>query len=390
MIIGGWFNVAGGQPGFGNIARWDGNSWHKFGNGLNGLVRAVAVDANGNVYAGGNFIFTGAGLQVNYVAKWNGSSWEALSGIYQGNPQTGVNQQVYALGIQSGIDVYIGGTFIMVEGGEGGNPRGDGLMVWRPGLPNKWDDYVTGPGTPVYAIEVKEDEVYLGGNFYRSIVSTYNGSQFNEFGNGVDGAVRAITFEDQGYGFYIAGDFVTGSGLTLNRVAEWDGLSWNKLCDGVNGTVYGVGYHPVPQGAQGYPGIYVGGEFTSASGVPAQYLARWDTGSDQQGPPGSNQKKSKVAKKIWNLIPGNYKLSQNYPNPFNPVTNIQYALSRDGWITLKVYDVSGKLVSVLVDEFQEAGEYRVRFDAVRLPANVYFYRLTSGSFGDTKKMLLVK
>ncbi|HFE63118.1 MAG TPA: hypothetical protein ENK14_01730 [Caldithrix sp.] len=115
MIIGGWFNVAGGQPGFGNIARWDGNSWHKFGNGLNGLVRAVAVDANGNVYAGGNFIFTGAGLQVNYVAKWNGSSWEALSGIYQGNPQTGVNQQVYALGIQSGIDVYIGGRFIMVE-----------------------------------------------------------------------------------------------------------------------------------------------------------------------------------------------------------------------------------------------------------------------------------
>jgi hypothetical protein len=89
-------------------------------------------------------------------------------------------------------------------------------------------------------------------------------------------------------------------------------------------------------------------------------------------------------------IPAAYALSQNYPNPFNPSTLIEYALPASGRVTLKVYNVIGQEVRTLVDGLQDAGSYRVRFDATSLSTGVYFYRLEAGSFTRVQKMLLVK
>lgn len=89
-------------------------------------------------------------------------------------------------------------------------------------------------------------------------------------------------------------------------------------------------------------------------------------------------------------VPDNYSLGQNFPNPFNPTTNINFSIPRSGLVTLKIYDMAGKEVVTLVNEVKTAGSYIVGFNAANLASGAYFYRVTSGEFVDTKKMLLVK
>jgi hypothetical protein len=88
--------------------------------------------------------------------------------------------------------------------------------------------------------------------------------------------------------------------------------------------------------------------------------------------------------------PKEFKLEQNYPNPFNPTTTIQYQLSQDAKVTLKVYDILGSEVATLINEEQEAGYKEVKFNAVNIASGMYVYRLTSGNFVSTKKMMVVK
>jgi hypothetical protein len=85
-----------------------------------------------------------------------------------------------------------------------------------------------------------------------------------------------------------------------------------------------------------------------------------------------------------------YQLSQNYPNPFNPTTKITFAIPTNGFVSLKVYDVAGKEVMTLVNKNMSVGSYSVDFSGALLSSGVYFYRLESGNFVETKKMMLVK
>ncbi len=93
---------------------------------------------------------------------------------------------------------------------------------------------------------------------------------------------------------------------------------------------------------------------------------------------------------IGNKIPSSFALRQNYPNPFNPVTNIEFDIPKSSQVRLVVYDIMGREVKVLVDEMLSAGSYRVRFDGSSLSSGIYFYRLISGEYTRTNKMLLVK
>ncbi|MFC2119670.1 T9SS type A sorting domain-containing protein [Bacteroidota bacterium] len=85
-----------------------------------------------------------------------------------------------------------------------------------------------------------------------------------------------------------------------------------------------------------------------------------------------------------------YNLSQNYPNPFNPTTEIAYSLAKDGVVSLKVYDMLGIEVAVLVNEHMKAGNHSVEFNASSLPSGIYIYKLASGNFNVSKKLILLK
>jgi hypothetical protein len=88
--------------------------------------------------------------------------------------------------------------------------------------------------------------------------------------------------------------------------------------------------------------------------------------------------------------PGEYKVGQNYPNPSNPKSKIDYEIPVDGKVSIKVYDIIGKEVATIVNEFKPAGYYTADFDGSNLASGVYIYRLTSGEFSDIKKTILVK
>ena len=89
-------------------------------------------------------------------------------------------------------------------------------------------------------------------------------------------------------------------------------------------------------------------------------------------------------------IPAEYTLFQNYPNPFNPSTNIGFRISDHGYVSIKVFDILGNEVASLVDEEKEPGVYEVQFDASNLSSGIYYYKLVSGNFIETKKMVLIK
>jgi hypothetical protein len=89
-------------------------------------------------------------------------------------------------------------------------------------------------------------------------------------------------------------------------------------------------------------------------------------------------------------IPNEIDVFQNYPNPFNPRTTITYQVPEISFVTLKIYDVLGNRIATLINEEKPAGSYEVEFDASSLSSGIYFYKLQSGSFVETKKMVLLK
>lgn len=90
------------------------------------------------------------------------------------------------------------------------------------------------------------------------------------------------------------------------------------------------------------------------------------------------------------IVTSDYSLSQNFPNPFNPATSIKFNLPVRSNVTLKVYNGLGKEIIELVNEQKAEGSYEIKFDASNLPSGVYYYKLTSDNFSDTKKMILIK
>jgi FtsP/CotA-like multicopper oxidase with cupredoxin domain len=85
-----------------------------------------------------------------------------------------------------------------------------------------------------------------------------------------------------------------------------------------------------------------------------------------------------------------YSLSQNYPNPFNPETKINYSIKENGFVSLKVYDMIGREVAVLVNEYKTAGIYNINFSGSKLASGIYIYKLTTGNYEKTMKMMLLK
>jgi len=89
-------------------------------------------------------------------------------------------------------------------------------------------------------------------------------------------------------------------------------------------------------------------------------------------------------------IPGTFELVQNYPNPFNPSTVISFSIPESDMVTLKVYDVIGNEIEVLINSTMNAGNFKYNFNAANLPSGIYFYELLTSNFRSVKKMILEK
>jgi hypothetical protein len=89
-------------------------------------------------------------------------------------------------------------------------------------------------------------------------------------------------------------------------------------------------------------------------------------------------------------IPTVYNLYQNYPNPFNPSTIIRFDLPEAGFVTMKIYNILGKEVRTLVNEFRNAGKFNITFEGSNLPSGIYIYTIKANNFSSVRKMMLLK
>ena len=89
-------------------------------------------------------------------------------------------------------------------------------------------------------------------------------------------------------------------------------------------------------------------------------------------------------------VPKEYSLNQNYPNHFNPVTKIKYDIPLNGNVSIKIYDINGRLINTLINEYKTAGRYEIDFNGKNLSSGLYYYKIESGNFSQVRKMILIK
>ena len=257
----GAFTMAGGVTA-NRVAKWDGNLWTPLGSGIDGPVFALAVNGT-SLYAGGEFTVAG-GVTANRVAQWNGAAWSALG--------TGVGATVNALAV-NGNDLYVGGNF-----GSAGGISANYIAKWNGA---EWSALGSGMAggfsfTTVNALAVDGGTVFAGGRFTSAggvsanYVAKWNGSVWSALGDGMNDEVHALALN--GTELYAGGQFTMADGMSASRIARWNGSAWNPLGSGVGG---GSGFPIVSALAVGGRALYVGGTFTTAGGVPANYVAKW-------------------------------------------------------------------------------------------------------------------
>jgi hypothetical protein len=235
--------------------------------GANGSVFAAAVDGSGNLYIGGDFTVVGNTLAAN-VAEWNGSSWSALG--------SGMNSTVFAL-VLSGSTLYAGGYFT-TAGGTAANV----IAQWNG---SSWSALGSGMDGPVDALAVSGSTLYAGGSFsytgdsslQLNYIAQWNGSSWSALGSGMSGGdgngPYVLALAVSGSTLYVGGDFTTAGGSTANYIAQWNGSSWSPFGSGISGGGGDARGPYVAALAVSGSTLYVGGDFTTAGTNISAYAA---------------------------------------------------------------------------------------------------------------------
>ncbi|HMN97770.1 MAG TPA: hypothetical protein PKC43_14975 [Phycisphaerales bacterium] len=289
VVVGGGFNFAGGIPAS-HIARWNGSQWSVMGS-LNGVVRAMAVYDDGGgpkLYIGGSFT-SSSGVPVSRVARWTGSGWADVGGGVTGGAGVVRAMAVYDDGSGGGPSLCVGGAFTSA----GGVPVSN-IARWNG---SSWSPLGSGVADGgIHAMAVHDDglgggpRLCVGGSFtsagggfaYR--VARWNGTSWSSMQLGMvelSSIVRALCVFDDGSGappsLVAGGAFTTAGGTSAMNIARWNGTTWSALGSGTGGEVFALA--AFDDGEGGAPSLAVGGVFTTAGGVSAKRIARWQSGA---------------------------------------------------------------------------------------------------------------
>ncbi|HJY63560.1 MAG TPA: SBBP repeat-containing protein [Ignavibacteria bacterium] len=402
-------------------------------NGIDEAV-SVAVDGSGNVYVTGQSISS-----TNYdfaTIKYNSTGqmqWEAR---YNG-PQSSID---------NGAVVRVDNTGnVYVTGGSTGSGSGydyatikynsSGQVIWvsRYNGTNNADDIPSD-----LEIDVNGNVFVTGGSSGSTSSNDYLTIKYNSTGqvlwtaryNGVGND------NDVAFGLVVNSSgivFVTGSSIGQGSATDYATVAYQPTGQQIWATRYNGPNNTNDDAnaiaADGYGNVYVTGQ-SNAGGTNLDYLTLkynstgnqiWEqryngpgngvdaamsiavdnggnvhiTGLSQGSGSSSDYASIKYVSTVGiepvsNNIPDVFMLYPNFPNPFNPSTKIKFDLPVSSESEVTVYDVSGKVVSVLVDENLRAGTYEIEFDAKNLATGVYFFKIEAANFVDTKKMMLVK
>ncbi len=308
--------------------------WSTFYNGSGNAAdfpSSNAIDAAGNIYVTG--YITGSGTESDYCTiKYNNSGVQQWAAIYDGPDGW---DEAWNVILDNAGNVY-------VTGNSAGTGTGDDYCTikYNNSGAEQWVARYTGAGASNdYCNWVMADPT---GNVYvTGIVGDGTGNPQN---------IVTVGYDPAGVQKWV---------LTYNGTGnEFD--SGNALWVDGAGNVYVTGGSDNPNNTD-----FITLKYSSTIGI----------------------------QQVSTELPSEFSLSQNYPNPFNPVTKIRFSVSNEfsnANVRLAIYDITGKMVKELLNEQLKAGVYEYGFDASNLPSGVYFYKLSAGSYTETKKMILVK
>ena len=269
FYVGGSFNTFAGVTA-NSIVKWNGNSWVPLTTGVSGTnvsVQGLAKLGNDLIVAGG---FTSAGgVSAFNIARWNGSAWSAF-----GNPNNTVEKL-----LADGGQLYVGGSFTQI-GGVAANriARWDGAnwSALGTGLSSTVNNIALAGSGALYVV----GPFLVAGNASAAQVACWSGGTWSgvgtNLGNGMNRAIGFVrAFDVVGNDLYAGGSFSTAGGILASRVARWNGTSWSALGTGIVGPVTSF----VRAIAHVGNDVYFGGTFTNAGGTTISNIARWNSSS---------------------------------------------------------------------------------------------------------------
>jgi photosystem II stability/assembly factor-like uncharacterized protein len=242
-------------------------------------------------------------------------------------------------------------------------------------------------------------------------VNNFTGDQTIIIAKSIDGGISWQVVKEQSYGLFTDIQFFNENTGYVNGkpplLTTNGGATWKSIMDSTGYYILSMFFLNISKGwfgSSNYP-VYTidGGGSWETQSLPAQSNVHgidfidentgWCVGMNNISIPRIFKTTTSGLTFIngdSSIAPADYYLEQNYPNPFNPSTKINYELPVSGFVTLKIYDALGIEIATLVNQKQNAGSYDIDFNASKLSSGVYFYKLTSGEFTETRSMLLVK
>ncbi len=351
----------------------NGTNWTAINSGLSNFeITSLAVSEPN--------IFTGTFEGGIFASSNDGANWiQANLGI--------TDPHIYSLAV-SGANIYAGtmsgGAFISSNSGSSWTSINNGLT-------NLWVMNFAFSGTNMFAA------TWGGGVF----LSTNGGNSWTAVNSGLPEILFIKPLAVLGTKI-IAGTIGEGVYITTNNGSNWSlsGLTGSDILSLiVSGTNIFAGLHAEGvyftsnnganwisknQGFPFTPDVYA--MITANNYIFSNYYYLGNSG------PVYRRSYSEIIgiKNITSEIPMSFSLGQNYPNPFNPTTNIKFALPKSSIVKITVFDITGKEIETLVNEQLQAGTYETKWNASNYPSGVYFYKLTTDGFIETKRMLMIK
>ncbi len=379
---------------YGIILKYNSNGdtlWTKHFNNFQNeaLFKKIAFDNVNNIYVTGYVGLPGNCLIMKYGPQGN-QDWFTQFSIQTGSSHIGQGIAIDASGNLYTIltaDVSFSGlnNYLLKISNNGtiqwsrvfkGILSGEGRNTDIPKGP-----VISSDGSSIYFSTMSANG--LGGGSYSVATIKYNSSGDSQWvkvygGGGIPGANRVSSIKlDKFENVYICGSGrfqTTGDDAVIVKYDPIGTQQWTTLYTGL-----------ITNGGDGTNDLLIDTNLNVFStGVSKK--------TDNNGIVAFTRKINQIVgiNPISNQVLQNYMLYQNFPNPFNPITKIYYSIPRISKVTIVVYDILGRLVRSLVNDFKEVGNYTVSFDGSGLASGVYFFRIEAGDFVDSKKMVLVQ
>ena len=386
------------------LSNFSSAQWVRMSNGINwGYIYSLA--------SSGNYLFAGVASNGVYRSTDNGISWTHLGGSADGDKSLAAN----------GINIFAGGHYFIYKSTDYGTSWIQTSILTQD----------------IYALAVNGNNFFAGADYYGVYISTNNGSNWIQTSLNNMG-VRSLAVNGNNV---FAGTYLYGLYLSTNNGTSWSQTSLNNqsvyslaingnnvfagtLNNGVylstnsgtnwtqtslnNQSVYSLAIN----GNNVFAGTYQNGVYISNDNGTSWTQRNEGLGNFQvnalcisnnyilAGTWGDTVYRRPLSeltgiKPISGQLPNRFVLEQNYPNPFNPSTKIKFSIPQPSpservGVRLVIYNILGREAATLVNEQLKPGTYEVDWNASNFPSGVYFYKLITNGFVDTKKMMLVK